>query len=154
MLNQDWLQQKVNPRKKNLKRCQIVLQKNNNKESILWNMLTLCSFLMVRHTHLWKVCQKQPSQFLVFSELCANWSLCICEVFMITSELADSYECQIYGQSVKYLNQICLPELIHLKKNQPYSSQMPRVMSCHFIGAKENRILSKRNLLTIWRFDI
>lgn len=84
--------------------------------SILWNMLTLCSFLMVRHTHQWKICQKEPSQFLVFSELCANWSLCICEVFMITSELAASHECQIYGQSVKYLNQNCLPELIHLKK--------------------------------------
>lgn len=35
---------------------------------------------------------------------------------MITSELPASHECLIYEQSVKYLNQICLPELIHLKK--------------------------------------
>lgn len=105
---------------------------------------------MVRHTHQWKIYQKQPSQFLVFGELCANWSLCICEVFMITSELTASHECQIYGQTVKYLNQICLPELIHLKKNA-CCSQMPWVMSCHFASAKEIMLLSKRNLLTICR---
>lgn len=34
---------------------------------------------------------------------------------MITSELTASHECQIYGQSVKYLHQIRLPELINLK---------------------------------------
>lgn len=37
---------------------------------------------------------------------------------MIASELAASKEYQIYGQSVKYFNEICLPELIHLKKKK------------------------------------
>lgn len=100
-------------------------------------MLTLCSFLMVRHTHQWKICQKQPSQFLVFSELCANWSLCICEVFMITSELADSHRCQIYGRSVKYLKQICLPELIHLKKTNHTLLKCQGL--CHVISSVQKK---------------
>lgn len=78
---------------------------------------------MARHTHQWKICQKQPSPFLVFLELCAKWSLYISEVFMITSELTASHEFQIYGQSIKYSNQICLPELIHQKKKYLFFSK-------------------------------
>lgn len=54
---------------------------------------------------------------------------------MIALELAASHGYQFYGQSVIYLNQICLPKLIHLKNIKENKTKKPThiLLKCHVI---------------------
>lgn len=81
------------------------------------------------------------------------------KLFMITSGLTASHECQIYGQSVKYSNQICLPELIQQKKknkNLFFSIAKGYVMSLCQCERKHVVIKDKfaNNLEDAWYMEV